>query len=288
MNGLVLLNKPSGITSFQVLGTLKKRLLTKKIGHAGTLDRFAQGLLITLTGKYTRLISLFMAMEKEYRAAVFFGKATTTLDPEGEVTATGFVPEFEALKKAVAAFQGTLLQRPPDFSAVHVAGTRAYRLALRGEPVNLVARSIRISLLEIEEFTPPLAIVRVVCSKGTYIRALVRDLAQSLGTCAYVAALTRTRIGDFSYEEAITPEQFDPQKNIIQPDDFIDRLRCVHRTLLVPGNEKYIARGMALSHNLFQKPLTEGLNAVFSDSGELFALVEQEGAKLSYKMVLNG
>ncbi|MFI5368353.1 MAG: tRNA pseudouridine(55) synthase TruB, partial [Spirochaetia bacterium] len=206
--GIILLSKPAGQTSFQSLGEVKRRLGTGRVGHAGTLDKFAEGLLVVLAGRLTRLCAFATSLDKEYVAVVHFGRTTDTLDPEGRETGTGTVPSRERVESALARFKGTILQTPPAYSAVHVEGKRAYKSARAGEQVVIPPRRVTIDTLDLIDFTSPEATLRVTCSKGTYIRSLARDIAESLGTCAFVARLCRVRIGGFLLEDAKPPDQF--------------------------------------------------------------------------------
>jgi tRNA pseudouridine55 synthase len=286
MNGIILLHKPAGITSFQALGAVKRKLATGKVGHAGTLDRFAAGLLIAAVGKFTRLIRLFTAEEKEYRATVVFGKGTDTLDPEGEPTGTGPVPARSELEAALPGFRGVIRQRPPVFSAVRVAGVRAHRYARQGRAPELAEREVRIETLRLEEYRPPRAVIGVVCSKGTYIRALARDIAVALGTQAHLETLVRTRIGQFTLAEAVSPDEFDPARDLLGPDAFVGRIAGLGRVSLVPGKKGHILAGRKLEPALFRPPPDPGWNAVFDPAGDLLAIVDRQEGKISYVMVL--
>ena len=178
--GIILLDKPAGQTSFQSLGFLKRRLDTRRIGHAGTLDKFAEGLLIVFAGRMTRLCPLATSLDKEYVAVFTFGRGTDTLDPEGEVTAEGPVPTRQELEAVLPEFLGTLSQVPPVYSAVHVNGRRASEAARKGDTVVLQPRTVRIDQLVVLDYRPPDAQLRVSCTKGTYIRSLARDIAERL------------------------------------------------------------------------------------------------------------
>jgi tRNA pseudouridine55 synthase len=175
--GIVFLKKSSGMTSFFALGYLKRALHTKRIGHAGTLDRFAEGLMIAAYGPYTRLMPLFVGLDKRYRALFEFGKETSTLDPEGDVTAEAPLPSEEEIRARASGFTGSMRQRPPAFSAVHIDGKRAYSRALKGESFEVPERGITIYSFDILDWTPPYLDVDIRCSKGTYIRSLARDFA---------------------------------------------------------------------------------------------------------------
>ena len=205
-SGIVLLAKRRGITSFASLGQVKAALGTRKVGHTGTLDSFADGLLVVLSGSLTHLVPHFTQMHKTYRAIVCFGQQTDTLDPTGRVVKTARAPTKDEVEAAVEHFRGELWQKPPEYSAVHVAGRRASDLAREGEAVQLKERKVFIWENEIEDFSQvgglSYALLRIVCSKGTYIRALARDIASSIGTCAHLVALRRTQVGPFKLEDA--------------------------------------------------------------------------------------
>jgi tRNA pseudouridine55 synthase len=203
--GLVLLPKPPGITSFAALGALKRALGTRKLGHTGTLDSFASGLLVVLVGKATKLVGHLTAMDKTYRATIRFGSETDTLDPTGEVVRTAPIPTLEVVKSVLPQFIGKIMQVPPVYSAIHVGGHRASDLVRGGEIPVMAAREVEIFYTEITEvriteYTE--VILEVRCSKGTYIRSLARDIGNACGSAAYLTGLERTAVGDFKLEEA--------------------------------------------------------------------------------------
>ncbi len=150
-SGLILLNKPSGITSFRVLNIIKKKLNSGKVGHTGTLDKFAEGLMLVLTGKMTKLAPFFSNMDKEYLGVYKFGEETSTLDPEGEITATAAVPGIGIIEKNLDNFIGNILQRPPEFSAIHINGKRAYKIAVSGQKPVIPERPVTIYDYRIKE-----------------------------------------------------------------------------------------------------------------------------------------
>ncbi|MDR2659247.1 MAG: tRNA pseudouridine(55) synthase TruB [Spirochaetaceae bacterium] len=207
-NALLLLNKKPGITSFEALNPVKKALGSGKAGHTGTLDKFAGGLLVVLTGKALKLSSYFTNCGKRYEARVFFGSETDTLDPEGNVTAQAPVPEKEAVEAVLSCFCGEITQIPPAFSAIHVNGKRASQLARSGVPVEMKPRKVTIYEISLRRYEAPFAYLDVRCSAGTYIRALARDIAIAAGSRAHLACLTRTQSGAFLLGDAlaVTPE----------------------------------------------------------------------------------
>ena len=198
-NGLLLVNKPPGITSFDVVRRVRRWCGTRQVGHCGTLDPAASGLLPVAVGSTTRLVEYLMDGDKEYVATLHLGVVTDTQDGEGAVVEQQVVGDISraAVESAAAAFRGTIQQIPPMYSALKRAGVPLYKLAREGVDVERAPRTIRIDLLEILEITPPFVRLRVVCSKGTYIRTLCHDLGRQLGCGGHMAALCRTRCGSF-------------------------------------------------------------------------------------------
>jgi len=208
--GIIILNKPAGISSARAVSVVK-RLLPKgtKIGHAGTLDPFATGVLLLLIGKATRRCERLMDHPKQYEAALKLGATTATDDPESpeNVTADAKPADRETVESALKSFVGDILQRPPIFSAMKVGGRRAYDLARRGHEVILAPRTVRVDGIELLDYRWPLLRIRIDCGRGTYIRAIARDLGESLDTGGYLTALTRTKIGDYVLSNAVTLDQ---------------------------------------------------------------------------------
>jgi tRNA pseudouridine55 synthase len=199
-NGLVLLDKEPGRTSFQALYPVK-RLYGNSVGHTGTLDSFAEGLLVVLVGKFTKFNPLFTAFDKVYEADFTFGTETATLDPEGEVVFSG-TPPHEALLSLANRFVGPLMQVPPDYSAVHVQGRRASDRVRDGQVLDLPPRPVTVYSLDILAWNSPVLTVRIHCSKGTYVRSIARDWGRASGHGAHVTRLRRLRVGPFGLPEA--------------------------------------------------------------------------------------
>ena len=207
VSSLVLLAKMPGRTSFSSLFSVKHALGTKKVGHTGTLDSFAEGLLVVCTGGLTRIASRITAFDKEYEAIIAFGKETDTLDPYGAAVRTAPLPTVEGFTNAFNSFKGELMQRPPAFSALHVGGKRASDLARKGVEVEVPERPINVfssSIKKIREKDGFVEYAHVVfhVSKGTYIRSLARDIALSCGSAAHLVGLLRTKVGSFRLEDA--------------------------------------------------------------------------------------
>ena len=210
---LILVDKPLHWTSFDIVNKIRSCLKplcgNLKVGHAGTLDPLATGLVMVCTGKWTKRIEEFMADEKEYVAGIRFGAVTPSYDletqPEGSFP-TGHIDEA-CLQETLRGFLGVISQVPPAYSAIRVGGDRAYKKARKGGALDIPPREVLVKELEILDFTPPLLSLRVVCDKGTYIRSLVNDISRACRSGAYLAALRRTRNGRFRVEEANKMEE---------------------------------------------------------------------------------
>lgn len=195
--------KQRGKISFASLSAIKNAFGTNKVGHTGTLDSFADGLLVVLTGRLTRLVPHITRFDKTYLALVRFGTETDTLDPTGAVVRTGTVPSRGQVERVIPQFIGTIAQVPPLYSAIHVGGgQRASDLARAGKTAAIPARNITIYDIQLRDFAGEYALMEVRCSKGTYIRALARDIAAACGSCAHLAALRRTAVGPFTLAQA--------------------------------------------------------------------------------------
>lgn len=237
-NAVILVDKASGITSFDCLGRIK-RLINKKTGHCGTLDKFAHGLMIVLCGSYTKLVPVFMGMDKTYEALIEFGKSTDTLDPEGEIIETGEIPDFETVEAAVSRLVGYINQVPPAYSAIHVNGKRSYQLARLNEDMpQLEPRHVTIHEASIISYEAPFLKVRLHVSKGTYVRSYARDLGHLCNSCAYVKELYRTAIGPFKVGNAVRYDDAEALKAIADStDDGLDLIGRIPYTSFVTVDE---------------------------------------------------
>ncbi len=208
---VLLINKPLKWTSFDVVRKVRNLVKIKKVGHAGTLDPLATGLLIICTGKFTKRINEFMAQEKEYTGSFTLGATTPTYDLESEPVnfkTVDYLTE-EEIKNTTSQFTGEIMQVPPAHSAIKQQGKRVYELARQGKEVILEPRKLFIREFEITDISLPVVSFRVVCSTGTYIRSLANDFGQALGCGAYLSSLCRTRIGEFKNEDAMSMEEFE-------------------------------------------------------------------------------
>jgi tRNA pseudouridine55 synthase len=205
LNGWINLNKPAGITSNDALMKLKRALNFPKIGHAGTLDPLASGVLPIALGEATKLVSYMMEDDKVYLYTVTWGEQRTTDDLEGDVmVSSGIRPTEEQIKAILPTFTGVIMQKPPTFSAIKIGGERAYDLARAGQEFEIEARPVHIYELHLVSLDNDKATFRAVCGKGTYVRSLARDMARKLGTFGYVSMLVREAVGPFTLDTAIS------------------------------------------------------------------------------------
>ncbi|MEX0977222.1 MAG: tRNA pseudouridine(55) synthase TruB [Pirellulales bacterium] len=265
MFGLLNLNKPTGVTSRRVVDQVQRLVRPAKVGHAGTLDPLACGVLVVGIGQATRLVEYVQEMPKQYRATFLLGKSSTTEDTDGQITelAGAVAPPYERLKQIADELIGDIQQRPPAFSALKVAGRRAYDLARAGQHVELAARTVQIHSLQIVRYDYPELCLDVTCGSGTYVRSLGRDLAERTGTAAVMSALERRAIGHFTLVDAVDPDG-------LARDNLADHL--LSPTLAVRGlmdqwvvsedQRKRIAHGLPI-----EGPRVEGDRCAALDAG---------------------
>lgn len=313
-SGIILYDKKTGITSFSALGKIKKTLGTKKVGHTGTLDLFAQGLLVVCVGSLTRLAGLITAFDKEYEAQIIFGEQTDTLDPTGQVVKTAPLPTLGALKESLKKFTGKIMQRPPEFSAIKIGGKRASDLTRAGKEAVIPERPIEVyeaQLLDAElegsggaslacengsaasnDLGPAndsalvkSARVRFLVSKGTYIRCLARDIGADLKSAGRLQTLKRTRVGNFSLSDAASEETLTAASlKPMTPD--VAALCGMKSAALKAGAENDFYNGRPLRANLFAAPLEEGTSAVFAQGGVFVGAVTMAGGRAKYEYVV--
>lgn len=213
LDGILIVAKPTGPTSHDVVALVRRLAATRRVGHGGTLDPFASGVLPIFLGHATRVVEYHLGDRKAYRATVCFGASSSTDDLEGELTpAPGPAPSRHAAETAVAGLVGVIAQRPPAYSAIKVGGRRAYAMARAGETVVLAPREVTIHALTVTSWDDtqpdrPVAVIDVQCSAGTYVRALARDLGEAVGSAAYLGALTRTASGPFALADATSLDE---------------------------------------------------------------------------------
>lgn len=274
--GFLNINKPQGPTSHDMVDRIRRLLphkpgapkrLWTKAGHAGTLDPFAQGVLVICVGPAARLVDFVQAQPKQYRATITFGAVSSTDDIAGKLAPTGAAPcPEQAVREALLNFSGAIQQVPPSHSAVQVNGRRAYKMARGGEEVQLAARTVTIHSLRLLSYTWPTLELDIACEGGTYIRALARDLGAVLGVGGYCSTLVRTRVGVFTLESARHIEDIEPSRDMINPLVVLGDMPRV--ALDAEGTRQIIlGRTANLPH---EHPC--GRAALLNDRGELIAL----------------
>jgi len=209
MDGILLINKPRGYTSHDVVSLIRRRFSLKKVGHAGTLDPMATGVLIILIGKYTKYSPLFLNEDKEYEGTLVLGATSDTGDAWGKVTPSGkqIEPERARIESAFGKFVGLIKQVPPMYSAVKIKGRKMYELARKGLTIAVEPRTVSVKRLDITAIALPEISFKVVCSKGTYVRQLCADIGQELGCGGYLSMLNRTRSGRFDISQTLGIEE---------------------------------------------------------------------------------
>lgn len=295
-SGIVLVDKPGGMTSHDVVSKIRKLAGTRKVGHAGTLDPMATGLLILGINSSTRLLTFFVGLGKEYLATIRLGSSTTTDDADGLLVAVAAPEQVDALtladvQREIANLTGELRQVPSSFSAVKVGGKRAYAMARAGEPVDLAARTVTVSAFEVLEFTrdrDPAGTagqgldltVRIACSSGTYIRALARDLGAATGVGGHLTSLRRTRIGPFGLTDAAGLDGLDVADRLLSPADAACRLFPAFP--LTAGQAADLANGKRV---VIDDPVGPGMMAALAPDGRLVGIIAFDGR--SGKSVVN-
>jgi len=277
MFGLLNINKPVGPTSHDIVAGVRKLVGRRKhkVGHAGTLDPFADGVLIVCVGQATRLADYIQQQTKQYRAGVTLGASSDTHDIQGEITLNpGAAAVSEAdLREAIKAFVGRIDQIPPAHSAIHVNGRRAYDLARAGRDVDLPAREVNICDITLVDFAWPEFTIDITCGAGTYIRSLARDIGRKLGVGAYCGSLTRTAIGKFSIDSAVAPADVDPAADLIDP---IEALDSMTRVAVEPEEANRLAMGKTAAPVRAPDAPTPEI-AVTDRTGGLLALAKLTG-----------
>lgn len=209
LNGLLVVDKPLGWSSMDAVRRVRGAAGGAKVGHGGTLDPLATGVVICCLGKGTKCVEHLMGLTKVYEAAIDLSAFTATDDREGEreEVVIDVPPDEEALRLALGGFVGMIEQKPPMFSAIHVDGQRAYKMARRGEQVEMPTRTVRVDAVELLRYEWPIADVRITCGRGTYIRSIARDLGVRLGTGGHLAALRRTAVGEYDLAMAVDEQR---------------------------------------------------------------------------------
>lgn len=281
--GIFFLNKPSGITSYAALYPVKRIVAPARAGHTGTLDSFAEGMLVALCGRATKLVPLFMDLPKVYRAKFTFGKETDTLDPTGEITGYADIPDSAVIERVLPRFIGEIEQIPPLYSAVHVNGERAYNLARKGIIPQMRPRKVFIGSIELIEWKKPDLDLRITCSKGTYVRSLARDLGRECNSMAFTSLLIREQIGTFGLHDTVAIS--DVTTDSMLTDDFvINRIDTLPKLFLKDIPAEKIGNGLKLREGFFmQPPLNDGYYRVYTQSDEhLLCVVKRNENSIKY------
>lgn len=283
-SGLVIVDKPEGMTSHDVVSKIRRTFSTKKVGHAGTLDPMATGVLVLGLERGTKFLAHMVASTKSYTATIRLGAATTTDDREGE-TITSASPDQLAgitetkISDAVKQFRGSIMQRPAAVSAIKIDGKRAHRRVREGEKVEIPARPVTISRYDILEIRRDAAFididVEVDCSSGTYIRSLARDLGEELGVGGHLTALRRTQVGPFTLDNAVTLEKLEENPHVSLTLD--QALAASYPVLSVSEKE---ASDLAMGKWLTPRGL-KGIHAAVDPHGRAIALVKEQGKRLA-------
>ena len=263
--GVIPVDKPIGATSRRVVDAVARALGMKTVGHAGTLDPLADGVVVVCAGHATKLVDYLHDLPKHYTASFLLGRSSPSDDFETpiEVEAEPRVPTREEIEAALPSFRGEILQRPCDYSAVHVDGKRAYRLARKGRPLELAAKRVRIDVLDVTAYEWPRLGVEIVCSSGTFVRAIGRDLAMALGTTAVMESLTRTAVGPFERARSLAMAAV--------------TLESVRAAMLPAVAAVPLVPRFTLGDNLLAKAVRGGLVAVGDEPVESLAAVDEAG-----------
>jgi tRNA pseudouridine55 synthase len=275
--GLVVVYKPRGVTSHDVVDGVRRILGTKKVGHAGTLDPMAQGVLVLGVGRATRLLRYLSGLDKEYEGTGVLGVETDTLDADGEIVRTAPVEvSRETVEKAMGALVGEIDQVPPAYSAVKVGGERLYKSARRGEAVEAEPRQVRVDSFELTRFEPPEFDFAVRCSTGTYVRSLVADVGAAVGSGAHLSRLVRTRVGPFGLDKAVMLNRVRQPRPLADAVAHLPSYRLEH-----PDEARAASNGVCLAPADIDGPY-----ALFAPDGRLIGIWRDTGAKSCPEMVL--
>jgi tRNA pseudouridine55 synthase len=298
VDGILVVSKPAGPTSHDIVALVRRLTGVRRVGHGGTLDPFAMGVLPVFIGRATRMVEYHRADTKAYRCTVAFGARSSTDDIDGELTpGEGPAPDRDAVEAALTAFRGRIEQVPPDHSAVHVGGRHAYQLARRGQKPELSARTVTIEELVLADWDDadrerPTAVLELHCSAGTYVRALARDLGQVLGCGAYLAALTRTASGPFSIDAAAPLEMVRTElaagrigELLLPPDAGLEGIPQVR---IAARDRAALAQGQVVKVRPESDPRDGSIVRVVDESGRLAAMAHVRDGRLHPDKVFIG
>ena len=280
MNGVLVIDKPGGVTSHDVVQRIRKLFKTSKVGHLGTLDPMATGVLPVCIGKATRMGQFLASSPKEYTGEIRFGFATSTYDREGERIGpeVPFERDRNDVEQIIRSLTGIFDQTPPLISAKKIGGEPSYKLARRGMPIQSPAVAVEVERFELLRFEPPLATFRVVCSAGTYVRSLAHDLGQQLGCGAHLESLRRLRSGDFGIEQAVRIDRASAS-DVIPMEDLLAQYPSI--TISDAIEEDRVRHG-----NPVTTTTTSGLARIFNKEGEFLAVASVESGWARPRVVL--
>jgi len=290
-SGVILIDKVSGLTSHDVVSRIRKAMGIRRVGHCGTLDPLATGLLLICVGRYTRLSPWLTSADKEYVSTFEFGSQSDTDDADGNITKLDDMSriEEELLKETLKSFKGPIMQVPPIYSAIRVGGQRSYKSARKGKNLTLEPRSVVIDRMDLISYSYPEATFRIKCSKGTYVRALARDLGQACGSAGYVRKLRRTKVGSIDINSAITVEDLQEKCDGGDVESCFTNISDV----LVDLPHYYIEnKSNILKRFLNGNPIesyisdNQGDHAVFNERGQLLGIGRLSIDKLHPKMIM--
>lgn len=278
MFGVINIYKPKGMTSHDVVGVLRKKLNIKQVGHTGTLDPFAEGVLPVCVGKATRLIEYFED-DKEYLATVQFGSQTTTYDLEGDITQTSSTKITQTdLEKALEAFRGEILQTPPIYSAIKVNGKKLYEYAREGKEVKIEPRKVTIYKIELKNFDElkQQAEITIKCSKGTYIRSIANDLGENLGCYGHLIKLVRTQAGKFVVENSVQLDDLDIKNKIQSPLEALSLPQINVNDIM----HERISHGMSIKTNTDKIKIGDFLILIYNNNIDAIGVFDGECIKI--------
>lgn len=266
MDGIILINKPQGMTSHDVVNRVRRIMHTKKVGHCGTLDPMATGVLVIGINKATKAMQFLMSEEKEYRATLKLGSSTDTYDAEGKVIETKPFTGYENLEEVLSSFKGDSMQQPPMYSAIKINGKKLYEYAREGIEVEVPERPITIYKLDLVDAHDDEITIDVKCSKGTYIRSLCVDIGKALGYPAHMTALVRNQSGHFTIDQAVTLEELEENNGPVMP---LEEVFSFYDSMVV--DERIVMTGQKIKsdkdHNV----------AIYSKEGKLLAIYGPDG-----------
>ncbi len=276
VSGVLVVDKPVGLTSHDVVQIIRRGTGIKRAGHTGTLDPRASGVLVVLIGPAVRLSEFVSASDKRYQATIRLGSSTDTYDAEGEITGSSSVASIteEQFDEALSRFVGEIEQVPPPYSAVKIKGKKAYELARKGKPVELEPRKINVYSLELLEWAPPEAVIDVYCSSGTYVRSLANDLGEALGCGAHLVGLRRTKSGRFSLRDAVSLRRLREAFEAGNWSQFlIPAAEALSDWPLIELDADQVEQ-VRHGHRISAESATEGWARAVTQQGDLVALLE--------------